>query len=342
MVTSRQLERFVLLDDLLRSRERQTAQRLAEALEVNERTVRSDIEFMRERLYAPIESSKARGYYYADPDWRLPTVPLTQGELFALTLGARMLDAYAGSVYRDELKSAIGQLAARLPVPMAVDLQQLAQENVLFRVGAELDLDPEVWHRLERAAQERLRVWMRYGTPGKEISEREFDPYVLHISRNNPYVTGWCHVRQMVRDFRVDRVRELRVLGVKFEINPGFDRKAHFSRAFQHEVGGEPQRVEIWFDAVTAPYIVERRWHESQQIDRHEDGSVTLRMLVPGMAEVKRWVLYYGAGARVLGPPELVTMVQAEVERMQQSYQDQASYPNQASYQSNSISEASS
>jgi predicted DNA-binding transcriptional regulator YafY len=145
---------------------------------------------------------------------------------------------------------------------------------------------------------------------------------VLHISRNNPYVTGWCHVRQMVRDFRVDRVRELTVLGVKFEINPGFDRKAHFSRAFQHEVGGEPQRVEIWFDAATAPYIVERRWHESQQIDRHEDGSVTLRMAVPGMAEVKRWVLYYGAGARVLGPPELVAMVQAEVERMQQSYQE--------------------
>ncbi|NJM47989.1 MAG: transcriptional regulator [Alkalinema sp. RU_4_3] len=323
MTTSgRQLERLLKIDEFLRSGLRQTASTMGAMLEMSERTVREDIAFMRDRFGAPIESTKARGYFYTDLDWRLPTVPLTQGELFALMLGARMLDAYAGSVYRDELKSAIGRLAERLPVPMAVDLQQLAQENVLFRVGAELDLDPEVWHRLEGAAQAQLRVWMRYGTPGKEVSEREFDPYVLHISRNNPYVTGWCHVRQMVRDFRVDRVRELRVLKERFEIDPGFDRRSHFSRAFQHEVGGEPRLVEIWFDAATAPYIVERRWHESQRFDRHGDGSVTLRMEVPGMAEVKRWVLYYGAGARVLGPPELVEMMRAEVRGMGQFYQE--------------------
>jgi predicted DNA-binding transcriptional regulator YafY len=319
--SGRHLERFLKIDEFLRSRGRYTADSLGLLLEVSERTIRDDIKFMRDRFDAPIESTKARGYYYTDLDWRLPTVPLSQGELFALMLGARMLDAYAGSVYRDELKSAIGRLAERLPVPMAVDLQQLAQENVLFRVGAELDLDPEVWHRLERAAQDHFRVWMRYGTPGKEVSEREFDPYVLHISRNNPYVTGWCHVRQMVRDFRVDRVRELRLLEVKFEIDPGFDRRSHFSRAFQHELGGELRLVEVWFDAATAPYIVERRWHESQRFDRHEDGSVTLRMEVPGMAEVKRWVLYYGAGARVLGPPELVELVRSELRGMNDLYQ---------------------
>jgi predicted DNA-binding transcriptional regulator YafY len=79
--------------------------------------------------------------------------------------------------------------------------------------------------------------------------------------------------------------------------------------------------VEVWFDAATAPYIVERRWHESQRFDRHGDGSVTLRMEVPGMAEVKRWVLYYGAGARVLGPPELVELVRSELRGMNDLYQ---------------------
>jgi predicted DNA-binding transcriptional regulator YafY len=320
--TPRQLERFLRIDNLLRYQHRPTAGSMAAELECSERTVRDDIAWMRDRFDAPIESSKARGYYYTDDTWRLPTVPLTQGELFALTLGARMLTAYAGSVYQDELKSAVSRLAERLPVPMAVDLQKLAEENVIFRVGAELDLNPEIWHNLERASQERRRVWMRYGTPGKEESERELDAYVLHLSRNNPYVTGWCHSRQMVRDFRVDRIRELKLLPTKFEVDPGFDRRAHFDRMFQHEVGGEPQLVQIWFDAATAPYIVERRWHRSQELEKHPDGAVTLRMTVPGLNEVKRWVLFYGAAARVLGPPELVAMVRAEVKGLGQFYQE--------------------
>lgn len=38
---------------------------------------------------------------------------------------------------------------------------------MLFRLGAELDLKPEVWQTLEQACQQKQRVWMRYGTPGK-------------------------------------------------------------------------------------------------------------------------------------------------------------------------------
>ena len=125
----------------------------------------------------------------------------------ALTLGARILEAYAGSAYAEDLRSAIARLAKRLPEQSWVDLQQLANENVLFRAGAELDLDPEIWHNLELACQKKCRVEMAYYTAGRDASStRKLDPYVLHISRNNPYVTGFCHKRQEVRWFRVDRI----------------------------------------------------------------------------------------------------------------------------------------
>ena len=48
-----------------------------------------------------------QSHHYTDPQWRLPNISLSQGELFALTLGARMLEAYAGSPYAQELSSAI-------------------------------------------------------------------------------------------------------------------------------------------------------------------------------------------------------------------------------------------
>ena len=59
---SRYLERLLEIDKLLRNGERQTAGRMATVLEVTERTVRSDIDFLRNRFHAPIESTKAKGY----------------------------------------------------------------------------------------------------------------------------------------------------------------------------------------------------------------------------------------------------------------------------------------
>ncbi|MEA5463885.1 helix-turn-helix transcriptional regulator [Leptothoe sp. PORK10 BA2] len=314
------LERLLQLDELLRSQPRPTAQSLAEVLECNEKTVRRYLEYLRDRFDAPIEHNRKQGWHYSNPDWRLSSVALTRGEIFALTLGARMLTAYGGSAYGSELQSAIEQLVKRLPEQSWVDLHELADEHVMFRSGAELDLDPEVWQTLEQACRQRQQVWMRYGTPGKPVSERRLDPYLLHFSRNNPYITGWCHKRNAARWFRVDRIQEIKLLEENFEVHPSFDRETHVMSAFQHEVGGTPQHVAIWFDGPTAPYIRERKWHPSQRIDEHPDGALTLRLVVRGLNEVKRWVLFYGQGAKVLGPPELVGMVRDEVQGMNLHY----------------------
>jgi predicted DNA-binding transcriptional regulator YafY len=60
---TRQLERLLLLDELLRSRPRPTAEMLGEVLECPERTIRSDLAFLRDRYGAPIEFSPQRGWH---------------------------------------------------------------------------------------------------------------------------------------------------------------------------------------------------------------------------------------------------------------------------------------
>lgn len=319
---SRHLERLLELDRLIRSPERHTAITLAEVLEVSERTVRNDLDFLRDRYNAPIESDRVKGYYYSDSNWRLPTISLSKGELFALTIGARMLKAYAGSAYRFELESAIARLAERLPEKSWLDLQQLAEEYISFRAGAEIDLDPEIWHRLESACQNHRTVYMGYYTASRnDYSERKLDPYLLHIYRGtNPYVIGFCHTRKEPRWFRVDRIRKLEVLSESFFPDPTFDAKDHLESIFQHEAGGVPQHITIWFDPVTAPYIRERRWHPSQAIQEQSDGSLILQMYVRGLNDLKRWIMGYGSGAKVIAPTELVKLVQNELKGMQNIY----------------------
>jgi predicted DNA-binding transcriptional regulator YafY len=68
---SRHLERLLQIDSLLRSGIRQTQKSLAEATEFSDRTIRSDLEFLRDRLLAPLEYQKDKGWHYTDPDWRL-------------------------------------------------------------------------------------------------------------------------------------------------------------------------------------------------------------------------------------------------------------------------------
>ncbi|HEY9633760.1 MAG TPA: YafY family protein [Coleofasciculaceae cyanobacterium] len=319
---SRHLERLLQIDTLLRSGQRQTVVSLAEALEVSERTIRSDLAFLRDRFNAPLEFSPKQGHYYTDPEWRLPSISLAQGELFALTLGAKMLEAYAGFTYAPELRSAIERLSERLPKQSWVDLQQIADEQVVFRGGAETYPDPEIWKRLVEACRTSRQVWIRYFTASRNAeSERVLDPYLLHIYRGtNSYLIGFCHLRQAIRWFRVDRIRELQVLNERFVRKPDFDAKEHLYKIFQSEVGGNPVPVTIWFDALTAPYVRERRWHLTQEIQEYPDGSLTLHLLVGGLHELKRWVLGYGKGAVVKEPPELVKMVRQEVEGMSKQY----------------------
>ena len=317
MSQSRQLERIITIDTAIRSSGRHTASTLSDLCEVSPRTIQCDLTFMRDRLDAPLEFSRANGWFYAISGWTLPTISLSQGEILALTLGAQMLVSYSGSIYHSTLQTAIDRLAERLPETLHTNLQSLVQNRVRFRVGGQIQLDPEVWTQLLDAVNRSRSVWVRYFSPKSGNSERIVDPYDLDIYRaSNPYLWGFCHKRQKVISFRIDRIRELRVLDTTFQRDPSFDLEQLLGSSFQYEVGGQPVPVAIDFDSRTAPYITERQWHPTQTIQTHCDGSITLRFTASGLNDIKRWILGYGRGAIAREPLELVQMVQRETETM--------------------------
>lgn len=61
--------------------------RIASAWEVDERTIKRDVEFLRDRLMLPIEYDRQRrGYCYKEPTWGIPAVFIREKELPALQL----------------------------------------------------------------------------------------------------------------------------------------------------------------------------------------------------------------------------------------------------------------
>jgi predicted DNA-binding transcriptional regulator YafY len=75
---------------------------------------------------------------------------------------------------------------------------------------------------LSRAAQDQKQVWIRYRTWHHETA-RIIDPYGLILRDGLWYVAGWCHLREAIRVFRLDRIQRHRVLSRSFARPEGFD-----------------------------------------------------------------------------------------------------------------------
>ena len=62
----------------------------------------------------------------------------------------------------------------------------------------------------------------------------------------------------------------------------------------------KPTKVKVKFDSFSAPFILERKWNDSQKIKRNKDGSIDFSITVNSLIEVKGWILNWGEHAEVL------------------------------------------
>ncbi len=316
---STRLERILRLDSLIRYQPGLTAKDIAKKLEVSERTVFYDLAYLKDRLGAPIVL-KDNGYAYQNSSWKLPDEPLTQGEVFALLLGKQMLDQYYGNAFETELRAAIESLTKRLPEKTKTKLHELS-DAYQFSAGAKVDISPLVWSELNRALLEQKQIHLNYiGMVENHETKRTVDPYLLYDVRGSQYLIGYCHLRKNIRSFRLNRIKTIQVLDNGYKKKTDFDAKQYLNQTFQIEVVHEPTEVEILFYPDAAKYIRERVWHPSQESIEHENGALTLKMTVVSIGEVKRWVLTWGAHARVIKPQELISEVRQEISELSVLY----------------------
>jgi|GEM_PF-2329421 len=108
----------------------------------------------------------------------------------------------------------------------------------------------------------------------------------------------------------------------------GFSCDSDLSMSLEQRQGVPRAHVVITFSSHHAQWIRTGMWHSAQTFQEHGDGSVTLSMDVGSLEGVKRWVMRFGAGVRVISPEELRNMIKDEVVRMGMVYLDmQDSFP---------------
>lgn len=100
------LERYFWFEDQVKRGHYPNAARLAQKFEISHRTATRHIEYMRDRLHAPLKyEHRHRGYRYTDDSFALPRIPATQEELLSVLLARHLLSRSAGGFLSERIRA---------------------------------------------------------------------------------------------------------------------------------------------------------------------------------------------------------------------------------------------
>ena len=313
-----QISRVLKLLHLLQGRGR-TLQQLRAELGVAKRTIQRDIQVLEQNGF-PVTSEQ----HHRAIHWRLAYDPilegpldLTQQERMALYFSRGLLKPLAGTPFFEAIESALAKIGAGISAPGHTLLHSFDSQIGIGAFGSkDFTRSREVIAALTRAIQHHFTVRITHATPQhRNAVEYQLNPYRLHYHQGGLYLIALDHAKDDLRTFAVERIRAVAVTRSRFTPPPTTMLDELQSTAFQL-IHGEPQRVRIRFSPEQAPYIAERKWHESQTLEPQPDGSVILSLRVASLWEVKRWLIGWGADAEVVEPAELRDTVRNECRQL--------------------------
>jgi predicted DNA-binding transcriptional regulator YafY len=297
--------RVLTVLELLQSRSRMSGSELADRLEVDPRTVRRYVSMLQE-LGVPVESEPGRyGGYRLRPGYKLPPMMFTEEEALALILGLLVARRLGLSEAAPAVEGARAKLDRVLPDQLRGRIQAV-QGALAFTPwrGNVTPSDPATLLALTSAAQFNRRVHLRYQS-GEELTERSVDPYGVVHHQGRWYAVGWCHLRDDVRMFRLDRIVGLQALDQTFARPLDFDCAEFLLHSFATMPYGWPIEVLLELSMEEA----RRRVAPDAGTLEPTRGGVVLRLQADNLDWMARMLVQIGCPFRVLHPPELRTAV---------------------------------
>ncbi|MGZ0657614.1 helix-turn-helix transcriptional regulator [Coraliomargarita sp. W4R53] len=299
----------------LQTQRQPNATSLSKLLETSTKTINRDIAFMRDQLGLPIEwDAQANGYWYSSYVDGFPTVQVSEGELFALLVAQKALEPYKGTPFQGPLESALKKLSDGLKDKVFISLDRL-DSPVSFKSAGISNADLETFQFVTRAVSQEQELHFEYKKLGStRYQKRRVQPIHLCCVENQWYAVCQDLNREALRTFALVRMRKLMLPGKRFKRPKDFDIQQHLKDAFGVFVGETKHKVCVEFDAWAAQLIQEKDWHPTQTIKELDDGRIEFRIELADLFEIERWILGWGAHAKVIGPAKLRNSVRKHAE----------------------------
>ncbi len=210
-------ERFYLIDQMLHKHRVVTRAQFLEALEVSPATFKRDLEYLRDRLRAPIIwDHELRGYRYeqfsgAQQPYQLPGLWFNASEIQALLT----MNAWIENLQQDVLSEHIKPLQARIRA--LLDRGDHSVDEITRRIRiinqARQITHPAFFQMIVQALLNRKQLHIKhFNRQSGDYSERQVSPQRLTFYRDNWYLDSWCHWRKAIRSFAVDALEQVDML----------------------------------------------------------------------------------------------------------------------------------
>jgi predicted DNA-binding transcriptional regulator YafY len=305
--------RLLRLLSLLQTPGEWTGVELAQRLAVDVRTVRRDIQKLRDLGY-PVHTVPGAAGYRLGAGTKLPPLLLDDEEAVAVAVGLRTAASGAVTGIEETSLRALAKLEQVLPARVRHRVDVLNEVTVTI-TAAGPTVDPDVLTAIATACREHERLRFDYHRHDGTDSVREIEPHrLVHIGRRW-YLVGWDTDRQDWRTYRVDRIRPRIPTGPRFDPRPvpDVDLAGYLSRGVSTAPYRYQARITLDAPAEAAAERIPPTVGVIEAVDPH---TCVLHTGSNSLDEIAVYVALFGFRFRIHEPPELIDHIRALAARL--------------------------
>lgn len=287
---------------------------------LTKRTINRDIDEL-SMSYAIEEEERNGKTYFLARKFSMENVDLTIRDLMAISFMQQLVQQYEHTTLGAASRDMLQKIVAKTGNLNRKHIEALSK-SIRIVDGSEWknqDVKPEVEQMITAAIEKQNKIEINYHSwNSDEITSRIIHPYSLTLIDSYLCVEGYCELRKEIRTFRLSRIQSIIVTKESFSIPEHYDR-SHIENQFIYLSGKHVELLQIQFNKETGRYVKEYEAHRADRLTELEDG-LLFEKRTAITTEVLRWILKFGAGAKVLQPEGIVKQLKEETKQMWRQY----------------------
>ncbi|NOX43519.1 MAG: YafY family transcriptional regulator [Gammaproteobacteria bacterium] len=300
-----------------------TKAKIEEQLECSHATAERLIKDMRLYLNAPIEYNReANGYFYnknSQYKYELPGLWFNASELYALLITYQLLSSVGPGL----LDAHISPLKIKIEELLGTDKiakGELAKRVRIIKIASRKP-NPKHFSLVATSLLTRKRLFIEYqGRERGKPTKREISPQRLIYYRDNWYLDAWCHLRNELRSFAIERIDNSKFIIEESTDIDDSELEAHYASSYGIFAGKPTHTALLKFSKDVAQWVADEQWHPKQKGQFTLDGSYELEIPYRDPRELMMDILKYGADVEVLKPSSLRSHIQQKLQQAVTNY----------------------
>jgi predicted DNA-binding transcriptional regulator YafY len=297
--TLKKLDRIVAILIQLQSGKVVKAQDMARRFEVSQRTIYRDIRTL-EASGVPVYGEAGSGYSLME-GYRLPPVMFTREEAESFIAAEKLMQQFTDKELGRHYQSAAFKLRAVLHSFDKIRMNQLESNILIQPPSGKLFNErlPDTLAVLFRSIADKTQVELTYKTfDSEEVTSRKVEPVGVFHDNNQWYIMGYCHLRKDYRQFRTDRIQNIKNSILEFTIdhNP----LDHYLKS-KKEHATTPVKIRV--DKSIAKYVNYDRKYHGFVSEAEIGGQIEMNFMSPSVNDgFARWFLMFADYAEIIEP----------------------------------------